>query len=102
MMPLKLFLLQELWMQSIKQYQKGLSLKKVFLKFSSITMLSKLFRLKEILPKAQKTLEEAKGSVISDYQNDKEEKWVKTLADKYKVVINKDVLKKVKSQIEKQ
>lgn len=81
---------------------KGFKFKKGVSKIFKHNDAFEVIQVKEILPKAQKTLEEAKGSVISDYQNDKEEKWVKTLADKYKVVINKDVLEKVKSQIEKQ
>ncbi len=57
-------------------------------------------QVKEILPETQKTFDEAKGTVISDYQIYKEEKWLKKLAEKYKVVINQETLKKVKSQIQ--
>ncbi len=56
-------------------------------------------QVKDILPQTQKTLDEAKGAVISDYQTYKEENWLKTLGDKYEVVVNKDVLNKVKTQI---
>lgn len=56
-------------------------------------------QVKEILPQTQKTLDEAKGSVISDYQNYKEENWLIQLSEKYEVVVNKDVLNKVKTQI---
>ncbi|WP_372936721.1 peptidylprolyl isomerase [Seonamhaeicola sp.] len=58
-------------------------------------------KVKKIIPQAQKTFEEAKGLVISDYQTYKEENWVNSLKKKYKVVVNKDALKKVKSQIKK-
>ncbi|AXP81943.1 Chaperone SurA precursor [Mariniflexile rhizosphaerae] len=61
-----------------------------------------LVQVKEVLPETQKTLEEAKGLVISDYQAYKEEKWLKELAEKYKIVINQEALKNVKSQIKNQ
>lgn len=56
----------------------------------------------DILPENEKTLEEAKGLVVSDYQAYKEEKWLGELAKKYKVVINHDALERVKSQIKNQ
>ncbi|GAA3567879.1 peptidylprolyl isomerase [Snuella lapsa] len=59
-------------------------------------------QVKEVLPEAQKTFDEAKGSVISDYQIYKESKWVKELRDKFKVTINQEALKKVKLQIKSQ
>ncbi|CAH8294744.1 peptidyl-prolyl cis-trans isomerase SurA [Mariniflexile fucanivorans] len=61
-----------------------------------------LVQVKEVLPETQKTLEEAKGLIISDYQTYKEEKWLKELADKYKVVLNQEALKSVKAQIKNQ
>ena len=56
-------------------------------------------QVKEVLPEEQKTFEEAKGSVISDYQNNKEANWLKGLSAKYKIVVNQEVLDKVKSQL---
>ncbi|WP_299555745.1 peptidylprolyl isomerase [Seonamhaeicola sp.] len=56
-------------------------------------------QVKDVSPETQKTFEEAKGHVISDYQTYKEENWVNTLREKYKVVVNQEALKKVKSQI---
>lgn len=61
-----------------------------------------LVQVKEVLPEASKTFEESKGLVISDYQVYKEEKWLKELAEKYKVVINQEALKSVKAQIKNQ
>ena len=61
-----------------------------------------LVQVKEVLPETQKTLDEAKGAIISDYQTYKEENWLKTLSEKYKVEINNDALIKVKSQIKNQ
>ena len=56
----------------------------------------------EVLPETQKTFEEAKGNVISDYQLYKEKNWLQELAEKYKIEINQKALKNVKSQIKKQ
>ena len=55
--------------------------------------------MKDVLPKTQKTFEEAKGAVISDYQTIKEENWLKVLRSKYSVEVNDAVLNEVKSQI---
>lgn len=60
-----------------------------------------IVQVKEVMPETIKTLEEAKGLVISDYQVFKEEEWLKELANKYKVVINQEALKQVKAQIKK-
>ncbi|MGA1226961.1 MAG: peptidylprolyl isomerase [Tamlana sp.] len=59
-------------------------------------------QVKEVLPESQKTFEEAKGMVISDYQTLKEENWVKELSEKYKVVVNEKALQQVKTQIKNQ
>lgn len=59
-------------------------------------------QVKNVLPETQKTFEEAKGSVISDYQTFKEENWVEELSEKYKVVINTVALQNVKAQIKNQ
>ena len=56
----------------------------------------------EVLPKTVKTFEETKGQVISDYQQYKEETWLKELKVKYPVVIEEPVLIKVKTQIKNQ
>ncbi len=61
-----------------------------------------LVQVNEVLPEKQKTLEEAKGAVISDYQVFKEQNWLKELANKYKIEINQKALKDVKSHIKKQ
>lgn len=54
--------------------------------------------IKEILPAGQKTFEEAKGSVISDFQDEKEVNWVKSLREKYKVTINESELNQLKNK----
>ena len=78
------------------KFKKGMS--KIFKHHDAFEVI----QVKNILPETQKTLEESKGAVISDYQNDKEEKWVKSLANKYKVVVHKEVFESVKKQIEKE
>ncbi|NNC50100.1 MAG: peptidylprolyl isomerase [Flaviramulus sp.] len=58
-----------------------------------------LVQVKNILPKTEKTFDEAKGAVISDYQTYKENNWIGALNDKYNVVVNKEALKNIKNQI---
>jgi peptidyl-prolyl cis-trans isomerase SurA len=52
-----------------------------------------------VLPKELKTYEEAKGAVISDFQNYKEANWILGLENKYKVTVYPVVLEKVKKQL---
>lgn len=53
----------------------------------------------EILPAGTKTLKEAKGMVINDYQNEIETNWVKSLYDRFSIEVNKDALNAVKQLI---
>jgi len=50
-------------------------------------------------PSAPKTFEEAKGQLLSDYQQVLESQWINELRTKFKVVINQDVLAKVNALI---
>lgn len=52
-----------------------------------------------VMPKSPKTLEEARGKVVSDYQNQIEANWIKDLHERYTVKLDDKVFKKVKSQI---
>ena len=52
-----------------------------------------------VIPESNKTLTEARGQIVSDYQVQVEEDWVASLLKKYKVRVNTEVLNKVKSQI---
>ncbi|HUH27475.1 peptidylprolyl isomerase [Gelidibacter sp.] len=53
-----------------------------------------------LLPKTNKTFDEAKGKIISDYQNTLEANWLESLNERYEVKVNADVLRKVKSEIQ--
>jgi peptidyl-prolyl cis-trans isomerase SurA len=46
----------------------------------------------ELLEATHKVLNETRGKVISDYQNELEAEWIAALKKKYKVSINTDVL----------
>lgn len=74
-------------------FEKGIS--KIFKHNNAFIVI----KVKEILPKSYKTFDDAKGRIISDYQINKENTWLLVLSEKYKVVINSEVLSKVKSQI---
>lgn len=49
----------------------------------------------DLIPPEPKTLDEAKGLYISDYQNYLEKKWLKKLRKKYKIKVNKKLLKTI-------
>ncbi len=61
-----------------------------FDKSKTFTYIIKLYKDKE-----QKKFEDARGSVINDYQQLLEEQWVNDLTKKYPVKVNKKVLKKL-------
>ncbi|MEO1434465.1 MAG: hypothetical protein AAFV80_02960, partial [Bacteroidota bacterium] len=46
-----------------------------------------------VIPPTIKTLDEAKGYVVADYQDHLEKEWVTSLQKTYKVEVNQDVLK---------
>ena len=51
-----------------------------------------VLKVSDLLPPAQKELNEAKGAITSDYQNYLELKWLEELAKKHPITINKTVL----------
>jgi peptidyl-prolyl cis-trans isomerase SurA len=55
--------------------------------------------IKEIIAPGPKSLEDVKGKVLSNYQNDLEASWMESLHSKYKVEVNKKTLKHVKKQL---
>lgn len=73
--------------------QKGVS--KVFKHNDAFSVV----KVNAVLPKTKKTFEEAKGKVISDFQEYKEKMWLDELSNKYQVNVNQDVLKQVKKNL---
>lgn len=55
--------------------------------------------IKAVLPAGDKTLEEAKGNVINDYQSELESHWIDNLYKRFNVEINNDALEAVKAKI---
>ncbi|OAV44663.1 peptidylprolyl isomerase [Lewinella sp. 4G2] len=53
------------------------------------------YKVEKLLPTAPKKLDEARGYVIADYQDELERRWVAELRDAYPVKINKKVLNKI-------
>jgi len=51
--------------------------------------------IKEMLPPQEKTFQEAKGYVISDYQGHLDKLWIKELRDKYTLIVNEKNLKSI-------
>jgi len=56
----------------------------------------------DILPAGDKTLEEAKGNVINDYQTQIESDWIKSLYDRFDINVDQKVLEAVKAKIKNQ
>lgn len=50
------------------------------------------FKIEEIMPASEKTLDEARGYVIAEYQDYLEQEWVKDLRQRYKVTMSPKVL----------
>ena len=55
------------------------------------TKSSHFLKIEKILPKSEKTLKEARGYVVADYQDHLEREWVKELKNTYNVNINEEV-----------
>jgi len=53
------------------------------------------YRIAKIDPPADKTLKEARGYIVADYQDYLETKWVEDLRKAYKVVLNKDIFEQL-------
>jgi len=56
-------------------------------------------KVNKVLPAGPKTLDEAKGKVINDYQQYLEENWVKDLKNEFTVKVNQDVFERVKQEL---
>ena len=64
---------------------------------STVDKTTKIVRVLEVRDPEPKTLNEAKGLVISAYQQQLEEDWLNGLKAKYPVTINEKILEKVKN-----
>ncbi len=76
----------------------GLELKKNFISEPIIdkhNKKSKFRKVLEVLPSRRKSLKEARGYVVADYQDLLEKQWLKELKKRYPVRINESVLKKL-------
>ena len=62
---------------------------------------SVVVNVKEIIDPTTKEFDEVRGIVISNYQTEIEKDWMQSLRDKYKVVVNKKSLKKVKKELDR-
>jgi peptidyl-prolyl cis-trans isomerase SurA len=58
-----------------------------------------VMNVKNIIPSTEKDLEMVRGLVLSKYQDHLEEQWMNDLREKYNVVINERVLKRVKKEL---
>ena len=58
--------------------------------------------IKSVLPAGNKTLDEAKGNVINDYQTEIEANWINGLHERFKVEVNEKALERVKAKINNQ
>ena len=78
------------------EFKKGLS--KIYKHSNGFVIVM----VKDLYPSTQKTLDEAKGNVVGDFQTFKENTWIEELKNKYKMNINEEALKQVKSTIKNQ
>ena len=56
--------------------------------------------IKEVIEPTLKEFDEVRGTVISDFQTEIEEKWMQSLRDKYEVKINNKLIKKLKKKLD--
>jgi len=59
-----------------------------------------LVDIERLIPPGQKSFQEARATVISEYQEEIEKKWLEALRKKHKVKINKKEVKAVIAQLE--
>lgn len=57
-------------------------------------------KVNKVLPAGPKTLDEAKGKVVNDYQQYLEENWVTSLRNEFTVKVNQDVFERVKKELQ--
>lgn len=78
---------------------KGLELKEGISEIYNHNDAYYVLNVKAVYLSEPKTLKEAKGQVISDYQSYTDTNWLKTLKARYAVKVNKKVVRKIKSKI---
>ena len=61
---------------------------------------SVVVNVKEVIPPSIKEFVNVRGIVLSNYQSEIENRWIKSLRDKYKVEINKKSLKRIKKELD--
>ena len=59
-----------------------------------------IVNIKNVLPEGIKELQDARGVIVSDYQNQLEKDWMKSLHKKYDVKVNQRTLKRLKRTLE--
>jgi len=64
-------------------------------KYSVLPDKKYIYYVNKLIPPQPKQLNEAKGIITADYQSFLEKEWIKELRNKYKVVVNEDVLKQI-------
>ncbi len=77
-------------------FPEGLEFKKGVSKIFTVDNHFVVTKIKDLLPAGPKTLQETRGKVISKYQDHIEAEWLKSLRNRYSVVVNKKTLKKLK------
>ena len=60
-----------------------------------------LVQVDQVLPGSEKSFDQVRGSVMSQYQQQLEASWMQSLREKYPVVIHKKTLKKIKKELKK-
>jgi len=64
-------------------------------RYDDKTQTAKLRKIVKIAPATPKTLKDARGYIIADYQDSLDKSWIKSLQGEYDVVVNEDVLMKL-------
>lgn len=59
-----------------------------------------LVQIQKVIPAEDKSFEEARGRLISDYQEELERRWLVELKDEYPVKVNQEVLEKTIAELE--
>lgn len=92
---------QEFFEEGSENFPKGLELKEGLsdvYKDKEHYFVNNVFK---VLPAGNKTLDEARGRVINDYQQYLEDNWVSELKKEFKVSVNQDVFTRLKTEMKK-